>query len=370
MEVMTVLEVFEPISRTFSLRIPEEYRRPIGIVGAGGIVDYGHLPAYEKAGLEVVGIFDIDLDKANDVTKRHGIGTSYSTLEKLLNDERVEVVDIAIQPWVQPDIASAALAAGKHLLCQKPLALDIETAERLVADADARDLKLAVNQQLRFDEGIAVARTMVKAGWIGHPTAISLTVNVMTDWGMWPWMESSDRLEIMYHSIHYLDAIRSILGEPELVWCTGSRTPGQSAKGETRTMSTLVFEGDVRALVHVTHMNIAGDAEAIFRIDGSEGSIKGTLGLLYDYPHGRPDTLSVFSRTLPTDGWLPYAVTTRWLPDAIAGPMGSLLKAVAEDGTPATSGVDNLMTIRLVQALYRSMDLGESQRLDKQKMEG
>jgi predicted dehydrogenase len=117
-------------------------------------------------------------------------------------------------------------------------------------------------------------------------------------------------------------------------------------------------------------MNIAGDAEATFRIDGSEGSIKGTLGLLYDYPHGRPDTLSVFSRTLPTDGWLPYPVTTRWLPDAIAGPMGSLLKAVAEDGTPATSGADNLMTIRLVQALYRSMDSGESQRLDYQKMEG
>jgi predicted dehydrogenase len=50
--------------------------------------------------------------------------------------------------------------------------------------------------------------------------------------------------------------------------------------------------------------------------------------------------------------------------------MGSLLKAVAEDGTPATSGADNLMTIRLVQALYRSMDSGESQRLDYQKMEG
>lgn len=360
-----MLDVFEPIAQTFSLRVPEEHRRPIGIVGAGGIVDYGHLPAYEKAGLEVVGIFDIDLDKANDVTKRHGIGTSYGTLEKLLNDERVEVVDIAIQPWVQPDIASAALAAGKHLLCQKPLAVDIETAERLVADADARDLKLAVNQQLRFDEGIAVARAMVQAGWIGQPTVMSVTVNVMTDWSMWPWMESSDRLEIMYHSIHYLDAIRSILGEPELVWCTGSRTPGQSATGETRTMSTLVFPGDVRALVHATHMNIAGDLEATFRIDGSEGSIKGTFGLLYDYPHGRPDTLTVYSRTLPTDGWLPYPVTTRWLPDAVAGPMGSLLEAIAEDGTPVTSGADNLKTLRLVQALYRSMDSGESQHLDE-----
>ncbi len=358
-----MLEVFEPISRSCSLHIPEEHRRPITIVGAGGIVDYAHLPAYKKAGLEVMGIFDIDTDKARDVAKRHGVVKVYATLEELLADERADIVDVAVQPWVQPEIVSTALAAGKHLLCQKPLAVDIETAERLVAEADERDLKLAVNQQLRFEEGIAAARAMVHSGWIGQPTTMSFTVNIVTDWSMWPWMKSSDRLEIMYHSIHYFDAIRSILGDPDLVWCTGSRAPGQSATGETRTISTLVFPDEVRALVHATHTNIAGDFEASFRIDGSEGSIKGTLGLLYDYPHGRPDTLTVFSRTLPTDGWLPYPVTSRWLPDAVAGPMGSLLEAVADNGTPITSGADNLNTLRLVNALYRSMDTRESQRL-------
>jgi predicted dehydrogenase len=116
--------------------------------------------------------------------------------------------------------------------------------------------------------------------------------------------------------------------------------------------------------VHVTHENLAGDFEATFRIDGSEGAIKGTLGLLYDYPRGRPDTLEVYSRSVPTDGWVPYPVTTRWVPDAFAGPMGSLLEAIATDGVPATAGADNLNTLRLVQALYRSMDSGESQRLE------
>ena len=103
-----MLDVFETIVRAFSLRIPEEHRRPIGIVGAGGIVDYGHLPAYEKAGLEVAAIFDIDRDRAKDVAKRHGIETVYGSQEELLEDERVEVVDIAVQPWVQSKIASAA----------------------------------------------------------------------------------------------------------------------------------------------------------------------------------------------------------------------------------------------------------------------
>jgi predicted dehydrogenase len=132
------------------------------------------------------------------------------------------------------------------------------------------------------------------------------------------------------------------------------------AAGETRTISTLVFPGNARALVHATHENRAGDPEALFRIDGSEGSIRGTLGLLYDYPHGRPDTLEVNSRALPTDGWLPYPVTRRWIPGAFAGPMASLLRAVAGDGEPYPSARDNLGTIRLVDRLYASMDSGRS----------
>ncbi|MFG1973990.1 hypothetical protein ACGFJC_32080 [Nonomuraea fuscirosea] len=152
---------------------------------------------------------------------------------------------------------------------------------------------------------------------------MTLTVNICTDWSAWDWLV---------------------------------------AKGETRTISTLVLPGDVRALVHATHENRTGDPEASFRVDGTEGAIKGTLGLLYDYPHGRPDTLEVSSRVLRTDGRLPYPVTRRRLPDTVAGPMGSLLAAVAEGGEPETSGADNLGTLRLLDALYQSMDSGESRR--------
>jgi predicted dehydrogenase len=217
-----------------------------------------------------------------------------------------------------------------------------------------------VNQQLRFDEGMAAAGAMIRAGWIGEPTTMSFTVNIATDWTAWPWLVSSERLEIMYHSIHYLDTIRAILGDPVRVFATGSRAPGQVARGETRTISTLVFDGDVRAVLHVTHENRSRDPEALFRIDGSEGAIKGTLGLLYDYPHGRPDTLEVFSRVLPTDGWLPYPVTGRWLPDAFGAPMASVLRSIATGQLPETSAHDNVRTVELVHALYESMDSGEA----------
>jgi predicted dehydrogenase len=353
-----MLDVFTPIAAACDTSIAAEHRAPIAVVGAGAIVNVAHLPAYRAAGLEITGIFDISSQRAHEVAARHGLPRVYSSLEELLGDSRVRVVDIAVAPQAQPGIVRQAIAAGKHLLCQKPFVPDANTGDELIELADRAGLLIAVNQQLRYDEGMAAARAMTEAGWIGEVTAMTFTVNVTTDWTPWPWLVHSDRLEIMYHSIHYLDAIRAVLGEPARVFCTGSRTPGQVAAGETRTISTLVFPGNARGLVHATHENRSGDPEATFRIDGAEGSIKGTLGLLYDYPHGRPDTLEVNSRVVPTDGWLAYPVTSRWIPDAFAGPMGSLLRAIATGGTPYPTARDNLGTIRLVDALYTAMDSG------------
>ena len=114
------------------------------------------------------------------------------------------------------------------------------------------------------------------------------------------------------------------------------------------------------ALVQTNHTNGYGDARAEFRIEGTAGVIKGTLGLLYDYPRGRPDTLQITSSALGTDGWLTYPVTTRWIPDAFLGPMGSVLAAVAGGPAPRSTGRDNLGTLALVEALYASVDTGES----------
>lgn len=347
------------------VRIPDEHKRPIAVVGAGEIVDVAHLPAYRAHGLAVRGIFDIDPARARDVAARHEVPHVYPSLDQVLADPAVEVVDIAVVPTEQPAIVRAALDAGKHLLCQKPLAVDLATAGQLAGAADAAGLRLAVNQQLRWDEGIAAARAMVDLGWIGEVNTVTFSVDVATDFSAWTWLVESDRLEIMYHSIHYLDAVRAIMGDPLRVFATASRMPGQKPKGETQTTSALVFDGQKRALLHVNHNNLSGDPRAEFRINGTRGTIHGTLGLLYDYPHGRPDTLRLHSDVLPTDGWLCYPVTTRWFPDAFAGPMSGLLDWVATGREAPTAARDNLRTLALVHALYRSIDSGQTQTLEE-----
>jgi predicted dehydrogenase len=357
-----MLDALTPIADACDLSIPPRLHRPVVIIGAGAIVRYAHLPAYRRAGLPIAGIHDVDEDRAAEVAKEFDLPRVWQ-FDEVLADESIEVLDIAVVPDAQPAIAERALAAGKHVLAQKPLATTSSRAAGLVELAAANGRSLVVNQQMRYGEGIAAARAMVEAGWLGEVTAFTIDVNILTDWSAWTWIVDSEQLDLMYHSIHYFDSIRSVLGDPERVFCAAGRRPGQLARGESRTMTTMLFGSGARASVNVNHENLSGDYEARFRIDGTAGSVRGTIGLLYDYPHGRPDTVEVNSTVLPTDGWLPYPVTTRWIPDAFAGPMRALLAEVA-DGTPApTTAADAIGTLALVEACYRSIATGEAQSL-------
>jgi predicted dehydrogenase len=347
-------DIFAPIRDAIAIRVAERERQPIAIVGAGEIVDLAHLPAYREHGLEIAGILDKDRKKAEDVAARHKIPRVYDSVEEIAADKKATVVDIAVFPWVQCGIAKPLLDAGKHLLCQKPLSYDFDEAVSLVEHAERAKRLLAVNHQLRFCESIAATNAMVKAGWIGEPFEMSWDFHVYTPWENWAWVAGQPRLDLNQFTIHMIDATRYMLGDPLFAYGTQAREPGQPEKGETRTISVLEFAGETRAFFRSFHKNRGGDPRAEFRIDGTKGSIRGTIGLMYDYPRGRADTLELNSRVLPTDGWLHYPVTTRWIPTAFIGPMSSLLKAIAEGGQPLTNGRDNLGTLRIVHALYKS----------------
>ena len=355
-----MIEQFQEIADAVRLEVAPADRKKIGICGAGGIVEGAHLPAYIKAGFEVVAIFDVDHEKAKQVAATFGIARVCATIEELLAEKDVEIVDIAVPAAAQPEIFAKVAAAKKHILAQKPFATTVAAGELMVKQAADNGVIAAVNQQLRFEEGVAAAHKMVELGWIGEVSNFSITVNLMTPWELWPWAKDLDRLEVMLHSIHYHDLIRWFLGDAKTVFCAAGRTAGQFPKGETRTISTALYDNGVTSVVHANHVNRGGDNYAEYRIDGDKGSIRGTLGLLYDYPNGRVDTLEVNSQVLPTDGWMPYPVTTRWFPDAFIGTMGSVMKAISQNEPLRSSVAENIGTLKMVEALYASMDSGKS----------
>ncbi|MFV2063020.1 MAG: Gfo/Idh/MocA family protein, partial [Chloroflexota bacterium] len=275
----------------------------------------------------------------------------------------VDIVDIAVPPWVQPDIVPMVASAGKHMLCQKQLALDYHTALAEVETAEAAGVLLAVNHQMRWDAAVAASRDLIERGAIGQVAEAQIQVSVATPWHLWPWLAAAPRLEVMYHSIHYQDALRSILGDPVWVTSVHGRYPRQDAvAGETTTKTILEYADGSQALVAVNHYNLHGDVYAELRFLGTDATLEGTVGLMYDYPAGRPDTLALYRDGAQVRE---YEFDTKWIPDAFLGPMSDLMDAIEADRAPITAGRSILGTIAVAQAAYRSAEERRSIRLDE-----
>jgi predicted dehydrogenase len=348
----TISEVFPHLD--YKPKLPRNLNRGIAIIGAGGIINYAHLPAYKKAGFRVVGITDRNRESAEKTAKDHAIPRVYASIDELLADKDVEIVDVAIYPAGQLEIVEKVTAAKRHVLCQKPFADEFAKAVRSVELAEAAKVKIAVNQQMRWDAGIRCARILIDDGWLGTPTYGTIQVHCNTDWSLWPWIYQGKRVEVMFHSIHYIDSLRFLLGDPASVFTSGSRGPAETTKAETKTLTIWDYNSGLQVLIDACHSTWQDDPYAIFRLEGTEGVIKGTIGLMYNYPTGRPDTLEFMSKR--NNGyWFSARLDSMWIPDAFVGPMASLMRAI-EDGSEAeTSGRDNLRTLQIVFAEYRSM---------------
>ena len=140
--------------------------------------------------------------------------------------------------------------------------------------------------------------------------------------------------------------------------------------GETKTITILDYgetlqDNELQVFVADNHYNQSDDYFAIFRIIGTDGHITGTLGAMYNYPHGREDTLEWSSKRFYKDKRFEAKLEGKWIPDAFIGPTASLMQAIQEDGAPETDAADNLNTLRIVEACYVSAAEHRSVRLDE-----
>lgn len=326
----------------------------IGVVGAGAIVEAAHLPAYRKAGFNVVGIFDLKSERAQQLADRFEIPKVFRSLDEMLLDPEVQIVDIAVPPSLQSEILISILQAKKPVLCQKPLAETLGQAKLLVEQAIQSNCTLAVNENMRWDPAMRASKHLLNEGWIGSPILATLEVNYWENWSSWPWLPEVERLTILFDAIHPIYSFRMLFGEPTSVYCVTGRTPQQKERGETRAVITMEFANGMTGLLLDCSTNPTNDQFATFRFDGTDGSIKGTLGIWYNYPFGRADTLEFSSKSKSPGIWISTELEGRWVPDAFIGPMGALMRAIEENKEPENSGKEHLRTLSVVEAAYRS----------------
>jgi predicted dehydrogenase len=345
------MTVFDPACLRQDWPMPT-HPRPIVTIGAGSIVADAHFPAYRKAGFPISGIFDLNAAKAGKVAADFAVGRVFASLEEATAVEGV-VYDLATPPGAHLEILSK-LPEGAAVLIQKPMGHTLDEATAILRVARTRKLKAAVNFQLRFAPMMLAVADALKQGLLGRLIDVEVHLAIDTPWHLFSFLKGVPRVEISMHSIHYLDLIRGLLGDPLGVH---AKTLGHPASdmAQTRTSAILDYGDEVRCTLSINHNHAFGrrNQAAEFRFDGTEGAAHVKLGLLLDYPSGEPDEL--WLRPRGEMGWVQVPLEGGWFPDAFIGRMANLQRfATGEDDVLVASVEDAWSTMALVEAAFAS----------------
>jgi predicted dehydrogenase len=192
---------------------------------------------------------------------------------------------------------------------------------------------------------------------LGNLHDLEVQVRTHMPWAQWPFIVASPRIEILYHSIHYIDLVRSWLGNPKSVSAKTLRHPATPHLAPTKTIMFFDFGDNMRVLISTNHGYRSGKYDRSFvQWEGVDGAMRGTLGVNLDYPRGVPDGLDC---SFGGREWKPFPIAGNWFPDAFLGSMGALQAFV--EGTEPTlpsSVNDAFQTMALVEAAYESSEAG------------
>jgi predicted dehydrogenase len=326
---------------------------PIVVIGAGSIVRDAHLPVYKRLGFPVAGIFDVNPKASAERAAAYSIPRVFESIDEAASMRDV-VFDVAIPP---ENIASVLerLPSGAALLIQKPLGRDLADARRIVAICAERKLRAAVNFQLRFAPNMLAVKDALERGVFGDVLDVEVRINLHTPWNYWAFLKGVARLEVLMHSIHYLDLIRSLIGEPRGVYCKGVRHPAMPDYSDTRTSIVLDYGDTIRCSLTMNHAHTFGGRYGMsqLKIEGTRGAAIAKMGVNLNYPAGEPDTLEI--ATEDSNGWSTIALRGSWFLEAFEGPMSNLQRFVAGEDSNLISSVDDaLRTMAVVEACYES----------------
>ena len=335
---------------------------PIVIIGAGGIVKDAHLPAYKMAGFSVLGVFDVDVAKAESLQNQFtSIKKVYRSLDVLLEDAQKNntVFDIAVPAKHLLKILEQ-IPDGSPVLMQKPMGENLEEAQRILELCREKNLVSAVNFQLRYAPYILAAKDIIEKGLLGDVYDMEIKVCVYTPWHLWDFLNQSPRVEILYHSIHYLDMIRSFWGNPKKIYASTIKHPKMKKLAATRSSMILDYDDYKQARILTNHGHEFGlkHQESYLKIEGTKGAIKIRIGLSLDYPKGMPPKME-YVLLDDNKGWREIPLIGGWFPHAFIGTMAVLQNHYQNNSIPLPhSTEDAFETMKLVELAYRSSNEG------------
>jgi predicted dehydrogenase len=342
----------------------------VALVGAGNIAAH-HLPAYAqfRDRVELVAICDVVEERARTAAAEAGVG-AFTDAEAMIRSVACDAVDVCTPPDQHAPVAQAAIDAGKHVLVEKPFALDLEESRALVAAAERAGVTLMVAQNQRFLPTHQLARAIVASGELGAIRAVR--ADSVQHWdGLLPddhWQYDARRGgggAVIAVGVHRLDLMRFMVGDVRRVSATVATTSPKFRNGaEDVAAATLEFENGALGQAFATVSAFRSPWSEQLLVFGEHGTI-----------HASPTPGNVRSQTfVASDGRSAPAET--WsdqfkgfeavdvLSEGLASESGQVneilhfAECCRTGAEPLSSGRDNLGTMKVVTGIYESARTG------------
>ena len=201
----------------------------IGVIGTGGISQSVHLPAYKKlqdeGKVKIVALCDIKPDKLAEANAKFGPAQTYEDYNALLANPEVEAVDICTPNFMHMPPALAAFAAGKDVICEKPIAINGVQGQEMVAAAQKAGKKFQVGLNMRFGGGPQAIKRLLDAGKFGeiyYARAQALRRRGVPTWGVFTEKDKQGGGPLIDIGVHILDMTLWLMGHPKVAAVSGT----------------------------------------------------------------------------------------------------------------------------------------------------
>ncbi|MDR7418109.1 MAG: Gfo/Idh/MocA family oxidoreductase [Armatimonadota bacterium] len=253
----------------------------VAVLGAGAWARHAHIPGWQRdPRCEVVALCDVVRERADAMAREFHIAEAASDWQAVVSRPDVDVVDIATPSHTHYELATAALEAGKHVLCEKPVAYDFRDTRRAAGLAARKGLKTKLGFTFRYSPGVQYAKSMIDDGFVGTPFIFNGYEQNSQ------WLDPQVPLRQVDHTADQSVLRTSSLegyGAPIIdigMWWVGApyaRTVG--------TMRNFILERMVRATGRMMRMNIDdGDIHLVEYANGALGSIQTSFVTIGNYP--------------------------------------------------------------------------------------
>ncbi len=298
----------------------------------------------------------VDPDEAHmsERAERFGVAETATTLEAALGNPQIDAVSIASPHAHHVDAAVLAAKAGKHVAVEKPMAVTVEEANRMINAADDADVKLFVTEQVAYGTQVRRLREIVESGeYVDEVTSAAVHAGFRADDYGYPgrraWLAQPDHGGSgtwLLHGIHTVAAIRAVFGDVHRVYCVESKSPSFSGKDIEGTMSCLL-EMDSGISIQLVQ-----SCETAFSPDRSGTTVFGTDGTLFSGRNGfevtqrgssNPEQIELPEQEL-SDYALEFKAFAEW---------------IESGAVPPTTGRHERGSLAVIQAGYESADSGE-----------